>query len=69
MGAPLPSRNRSVAGILSREGEGIKNGLFGTFSPIDVAELQFAYIVQLAENGRCGACKEVSPVSRWAYTL
>lgn len=41
------------------------NGPVGNFSLIDVAELQFAYIMQLVEQVRSGACREVS-VSRAA---
>jgi len=36
------------------------NGPVGNFSLIDVAELQFAYIMQLVDLVRSGACKEVS---------
>ena len=36
------------------------NGPVGNFSLIDVAELQFAYILQLIEQVHCGACSEVS---------
>jgi len=36
------------------------NGPVGNFSLIDVAELQFAYILQLVEQVRSGACREVS---------
>jgi cation diffusion facilitator CzcD-associated flavoprotein CzcO len=36
------------------------NGPVGNFSLIDVAELQFAYIMQLVEQVRSGACNEVS---------
>jgi cation diffusion facilitator CzcD-associated flavoprotein CzcO len=36
------------------------NGPVGNFSLIDVAELQFAYIMQLIEQVRSGSCKEVS---------
>jgi cation diffusion facilitator CzcD-associated flavoprotein CzcO len=35
------------------------NGPVGNFSLIDVAELQFAYIMQLVERVRSGACDEV----------
>ncbi len=41
------------------------NGPVGNFSLIDVVELQFGYIMQLIEQVRSGACKEVS-VSRAA---
>jgi cation diffusion facilitator CzcD-associated flavoprotein CzcO len=41
------------------------NGPVGNFSLIDVAELQFGYILQLVEWLRAGACTEVS-VSREA---
>jgi cation diffusion facilitator CzcD-associated flavoprotein CzcO len=37
------------------------NSPVGNFSLIEVAELQFAYIMQLVEQVRSGACKEVSP--------
>jgi len=36
------------------------NGPVGNFSLIDVAELQLAYIMQLVEQVRSGACREVS---------
>ncbi len=36
------------------------NGPVGNFSLIDVAELQFAYIMQLVDQVRSGACREVS---------
>jgi cation diffusion facilitator CzcD-associated flavoprotein CzcO len=36
------------------------NGPVGNFSLIDVAELQFAYILQLVEQVRSGSCREVS---------
>jgi cation diffusion facilitator CzcD-associated flavoprotein CzcO len=36
------------------------NGPVGNFSLIDVAELQFAYIKQLIEPVRSGACREIS---------
>jgi len=36
------------------------NGPVGNFSLIEVAELQFAYIMQLVEQVRSGACSEVS---------
>ena len=36
------------------------NSPVGNFSLIDVAELQFAYIMQLIEQVRSGACREVS---------
>jgi cation diffusion facilitator CzcD-associated flavoprotein CzcO len=36
------------------------NSPVGNFSLIDVAELQFAYIMQLIERVRSGACREVS---------
>lgn len=36
------------------------NGPVGNFSLIEVAELQFGYIMQLAEQVRSGACNEVS---------
>jgi cation diffusion facilitator CzcD-associated flavoprotein CzcO len=35
------------------------NGPVGNFSLIDVAELQFAYILQLVEQVRSGACREI----------
>ncbi len=41
------------------------NGPVGNFSLIDVAELQFSYIMQLVEQVRSGACRELS-VSRAA---
>lgn len=37
------------------------NSPVGNFSLIEVAELQFAYVMQLIEQVRSGACKEVSP--------
>ena len=40
------------------------NGPVGNFSLIDVAELQFSYILQLIEPVRSGACREVS--ATWA---
>jgi cation diffusion facilitator CzcD-associated flavoprotein CzcO len=36
------------------------NGPVGNFSLIDVAELQFAYIMQLIEQVRSGSCDELS---------
>jgi cation diffusion facilitator CzcD-associated flavoprotein CzcO len=36
------------------------NGPVGNFSLIEVAELQFAYILQLVEQVRSGACEQVS---------
>jgi cation diffusion facilitator CzcD-associated flavoprotein CzcO len=36
------------------------NGPVGNFSLIDVAEMQFSYIMQLVEQVRTGACREVS---------
>ena len=36
------------------------NAPVGNFSLIDVAEMQFAYIMQLVERVRCGECKELS---------
>ena len=36
------------------------NGPVGNFSLIEVAELQFSYIMQLVDQVRSGACKEVS---------
>jgi cation diffusion facilitator CzcD-associated flavoprotein CzcO len=36
------------------------NGPVGNFSLIDVAEMQFSYIMQLIDQVRSGACKEVS---------
>ncbi len=36
------------------------NGPVGNFSLIDVAELQFSYIMQLVERVRSGSCKELS---------
>ena len=41
------------------------NGPVGNFSLIDVAELQFAYIMQLVDQIRSGACREIG-VSRAA---
>jgi cation diffusion facilitator CzcD-associated flavoprotein CzcO len=41
------------------------NGPVGNFSLIEVAELQFAYIMKLIEQVRSGACREIS-VSRAA---
>jgi len=37
------------------------NGPVGNFSLIEVAELQFGYILQLVEQLRSGACREISP--------
>lgn len=37
------------------------NGPVGNFSLIEVAELQCAYLLQLVEHVRRGACREVSP--------
>ncbi len=37
------------------------NSPVGNFSLIEVAELQFAYLMQLVERVRSGACDEVSP--------
>jgi cation diffusion facilitator CzcD-associated flavoprotein CzcO len=36
------------------------NGPVGNFSLIDVAELQFAYVLQLVERLRAGDCREIS---------
>jgi cation diffusion facilitator CzcD-associated flavoprotein CzcO len=36
------------------------NGPVGNFSLIEVAELQFGYILQLVERLQCGACREIS---------
>ena len=36
------------------------NGPVGNFSLIEVAELQFAYLLQLVEEVRSGACREIS---------
>ena len=36
------------------------NGPVGNFSLIEVAELQFGYILQLVERIRSGACRQVS---------
>ncbi len=36
------------------------NGPVGNFSLIDVAELQFSYIMQLVDRVRSGSCKELS---------
>src|SRR5436853_3764891 len=36
------------------------NGPVGNFSLIEVAELQFAYIMQLIERLRAGECREIS---------
>ena len=36
------------------------NGPVGNFSLIEVAELQFAYIMQLVERLRAGECREIS---------
>ena len=36
------------------------NGPVGNFSLIDVAEMQFSYIMQLVEQVRTGSCREVS---------
>jgi hypothetical protein len=35
------------------------NGPVGNFSLIEVAELQFSYIMQLVDRVRCGACREL----------
>ena len=37
------------------------NGPVGNFSLIEVAELQFGYIMQLVEQLRSGACREINP--------
>ena len=37
------------------------NGPVGNFSLIEVAELQFGYVLQLVEQLRSGACREISP--------
>jgi cation diffusion facilitator CzcD-associated flavoprotein CzcO len=37
------------------------NGPVGNFSLIEVAELQFAYVMQLVDEVRSGRCREVSP--------
>jgi cation diffusion facilitator CzcD-associated flavoprotein CzcO len=37
------------------------NGPVGNFSLIEVAELQFGYILQLVEQLRSGGCREISP--------
>jgi cation diffusion facilitator CzcD-associated flavoprotein CzcO len=37
------------------------NGPVGNFSLIEVAELQFAYFMQLIERLRAGECREISP--------
>jgi cation diffusion facilitator CzcD-associated flavoprotein CzcO len=39
------------------------NGPVGNFSLIEVVELQFAYILQLIEQVRSGACRELSASS------
>jgi hypothetical protein len=36
------------------------NGPVGNFSLIEVAELQFSYIMQLVERVRSGSCRELS---------
>ena len=36
------------------------NGPVGNFSLIEVAELQFAYVMQLVERLRTGECREIS---------
>jgi cation diffusion facilitator CzcD-associated flavoprotein CzcO len=36
------------------------NGPVGNFSLIEVAEIQFAYVMQLVERIRSGACREIS---------
>ena len=36
------------------------NGPVGNFSLIDVAEMQFSYIMQLVDQVRSGSCNEVS---------
>jgi cation diffusion facilitator CzcD-associated flavoprotein CzcO len=40
------------------------NGPVGNFSLIDVAELQFSYIMQLIEQVRSGECREISASSK-----
>jgi cation diffusion facilitator CzcD-associated flavoprotein CzcO len=40
------------------------NGPVGNFSLIEVAELQFEYILQLVEQVRSGACREISASER-----
>jgi cation diffusion facilitator CzcD-associated flavoprotein CzcO len=40
------------------------NGPVGNFSLIEVAELQFAYIMQLIDRLRSGACREISASTR-----
>jgi cation diffusion facilitator CzcD-associated flavoprotein CzcO len=40
------------------------NGPVGNFSLIEVAELQFAYILQLVDRLRSGHCREISPSLR-----
>jgi cation diffusion facilitator CzcD-associated flavoprotein CzcO len=37
------------------------NGPVGNFSLIDVAELQFGYVLQLVDRLRAGECREISP--------
>jgi hypothetical protein len=37
------------------------NGPVGNFSLIEVAELQFGYIMQLVDRLRSGECREISP--------
>jgi hypothetical protein len=39
------------------------NGPVGNFSLIEVAELQFGYIMQLIERLRTGACREIEPTT------
>ena len=40
------------------------NGPVGNFSLIEVAELQFGYIMQLVERLRSGECREISATPR-----
>ncbi|HEY6319816.1 MAG TPA: NAD(P)/FAD-dependent oxidoreductase [Acidimicrobiia bacterium] len=45
------------------------NGPVGNFSLIDVAELQFGYVLQLVDRLRAGECREVSPTEEATAAL
>jgi cation diffusion facilitator CzcD-associated flavoprotein CzcO len=45
------------------------NGPVGNFSLIDVAELQFGYVLQLVDRLRAGDCREVSPTEEATAAL
>ena len=45
------------------------NGPVGNFSLIEVAELQFGYILQLVEQLRSGRCREISPSQQATESL